>query len=128
VIVVETAPSLGHPPHRSFRLSRSADAPPLTNRALLTAWAAYVLLSAIDCLTTVYGLGHNLHENNPVAAHLYAGGGAAALWAFKFAVLGVMMPLLARLPRRLALMVALVLVAVMYVNDVSNLAWILRTG
>jgi hypothetical protein len=125
---VEVVPQSTGPAHRSFRLAQAPSDPPLTDRAFLAAWVAFVVLSAVDCLTTVYGLSHRLYENNPVAAHLYADGGAAALWAFKFAVLGIMLPLLARLPRRLALTVAAVLVAIMWLNDTSNLAWILSVG
>ncbi|MGA8014747.1 MAG: DUF5658 family protein [Candidatus Dormiibacterota bacterium] len=116
-----------HGAHRTFRLTRPAGAPSLTGRAFLTAWAAYVVLSGVDCLTTAYALAHHLGENNPIAARLYYQWGAGALWAFKFAVLAVMLPLLALLPRRLAVVVAAVLAAIMWLNDASNVAWILHT-
>ncbi|HXZ98970.1 MAG TPA: DUF5658 family protein [Candidatus Binatia bacterium] len=115
-------PSLHHGP----RLTRLGDTASLDRRALPLAWAAFVVLSAVDCLTTVYALRHQLTEVNPIAAAVYAGGGAVALWAFKFGVLALIMPLLMRLPRRIGLLVALLLVAVMWTNDVSNVTWIVR--
>ncbi len=125
---MEIGPQPADPAHQSFRLTRTGGDHPLHDRAFLAAWLAFVLLSAVDCVSTVYGLRHHLREANPLAARVYTGGGVAALWAFKFAVLGIMLPLLARLPRRLALTVAVVLVTIMSLNDTSNLAWILSIG
>ena len=82
-------------------------------------------LSGVDCLTTAWALGDHLTEVNPLAARLYASGGMTALWAFKFAILGVMLPMLTLLPRRVAVGVALILAAVMCLNDISNLTWVL---
>ena len=113
------------------RVSGGPGAPalaPLASRTLLGFWIAYVVLSAVDCVTTVFALEHHLAESNPFAARLYAQWGMPALWGLKFAVLALMLPLLARLPRRVAVGVAGVLVAVMWLNDLSNLSWIIRAG
>lgn len=112
-------------PLRTLAPTRSRQPAPRASQAFLAAWAAYVLLSGVDCLTTAWALGNHLTEINPLAARLYASGGITALWAFKFAVLGMMLPLLTLLPRRIAVAVAVGLAAVMCLNDISNLSWIL---
>jgi hypothetical protein len=112
------------------RLARSGPSRGLASggRAALAVWSAYVLLSAVDCLTTAYALAHHLRETNPIAAAVFRAGGDAGLWAYKFAVLAVMMPLLVRLRRPVAIAVLAGMVALMLLDDLSNITWVLRAG
>ena len=116
------------PVRRALRPTRQAPPSRAENRAFLAAWLLFVVLSAVDCVSTVYALGHHLRETNPLAALLWRDGGAVALWGFKFAVLAVMLPLLVRLPRRIGLAVAILLALALWLNDASNLVWIVRAG
>lgn len=122
------ATEASRPAHRSFRLTQPAWPASLGAPSFLLAWGAYSFLSAVDCLTTIVAMAHHLRESNPLAAGLYALGGGITLCAFKLAVLVVMLPLLARLPRRLAVGVTAALAVVMAVNDASNLAWIMAAA
>jgi Domain of unknown function (DUF5658) len=93
----------------------------LGNPAFALAWWVYVVGSVADCVTTAVALGHGLHERNPVARAIYQSSGMGALWAFKFAVLGVILAGLTWLPRRVGLVFAGVLAVVIGLDVNANL-------
>jgi hypothetical protein len=98
----------------------------LANPAFALAWWVYVLGSVADCVTTSVALANGLHERNPVARVIYRAAGMDALWAFKFAVLAIILYGLTWLPRRVGLVFVGVL-AVTILLDV-NANWVeLRT-
>jgi hypothetical protein len=98
----------------------------LTNPAFALAWWVYVVGSVADCVTTAVALGHGLRERNPVARAIYEGTGMEALWAFKFAVLGIILLGLTWLPRRVGLVFAGVLAVTMCLDVNANLVELRR--
>lgn len=93
----------------------------LGNPAFALAWWVYVLGSVADCVTTGVALAKGLHERNPVARAIYRVAGMDALWAFKLAVLGVILYGLTWLPRRLGLVFVGVLAVTMLLDVNANL-------
>ena len=117
------------PPFPAAGRGRGAvSAQPLRTPAFVIPWVAYLMLSVGDCVTTGYALGHGLAERNPLAAHLYAQAGVGSLWALKAAVLGVMLVLLARLPRQVAIVAAVALALTMAANLGASIGAILAAG
>ena len=93
----------------------------LANPAFALAWWVYVLGSVADCVTTSVALANGLHERNPVARLIYRSAGMDALWAFKFAVLGVILYGLTWLPRRVGLVFCGVLAVTIMLDVNANL-------
>jgi hypothetical protein len=84
-------------------------------------WTLYVAGSVADCITTQIALRGGLHERNPLAAGLYTHAGMGALWALKAAVVSVILILLTRIPRQVALVVAGVFAITMGANVSANI-------
>lgn len=93
----------------------------LGNPAFALAWWVYVLGSVADCVTTSIALGSGLHERNPVARVIYRAAGMDALWAFKFAVLAVILYGITWLPRRVGLVFVGVLAVTILLDVNANL-------
>ncbi|HZS13675.1 MAG TPA: DUF5658 family protein [Candidatus Dormibacteraeota bacterium] len=93
----------------------------LANPAFALAWWVYVLGSVADCVTTSIALANGLHERNPVARTIYRAAGMDALWAFKLAVLGVILYGLTWLPRRVGLVFAGALAVTILLDVNANL-------
>ena len=98
----------------------------LGNPAFALAWWVYVLGSVADCVTTSVALANGLHERNPVARAIYGAAGMDALWAFKFAVLGVILYGLTWLPRRVGLVFVGVLAVTIMLDVNANLVELRR--
>ncbi len=98
----------------------------LANPAFALAWWVYVLGSVADCVTTSLALGSGLHERNPLARAIYRAAGMDALWAFKFAVLGVILYGLTWLPRRVGLVFVGVLAVTILLDVNANLVELRR--
>lgn len=62
---------------------------------------AYALFSLLDWMTTSTALEVGGRERNPIAASLYAQYGSAGLLLFKVLVVGVIVAVLVRIPRRI---------------------------
>src|SRR5438552_2375249 len=88
-------------------LSRDRGTAGIQDRAFLFAAVGYAAFSVLDCVTTVVALGHGAHERNPIAAALVARYGAGSLFAFKAAVVALILTVLAWMPRRVAVWVTL---------------------
>ena len=67
---------------------------------LITVLIAYVVFSLLDWLTTATALASGGREGNPIASSIYVQYGAAGLLAFKAIVVGVIIAILVRMPRR----------------------------
>ena len=76
------------------------------DRAFLLAAGMYVFFGALDCLTTASALSRGARERNPLAAYLYRHYGMVSLYAFKAAVVTLILLGLATLPRRIGVWVA----------------------
>jgi hypothetical protein len=111
---------------RSRHLRRAPLRELLGNPAFALAWWVYVVGSVGDCVTTALALGHGLRERNPVARAIYEGSGMGALWAFKFAVLGVILYGLTLLPRRVGLVFVAVLAVTIMLDVNANLVELRR--
>jgi hypothetical protein len=70
--------------------------------AFVFAILSYALFSVLDVMTTIAALGHGLHERNALGASLYIQYGAAGLWVAKLVVVGLIVAVLALMPRRIA--------------------------
>ncbi len=92
-----------------------------------TDWAfwlvavGYIAFSLADCLTTSYVLAHGGHERNRVAASLYELYGIGALYAFKAAIVAIIVLTLRYLPRRPGVWVGTVFAAGMALVVSANL-------
>ena len=75
------------------------------NAAFCFAILAYVEFSVLDVMTTIDALGQGAREHNPLGAALYMEFGAAGLWAVKSFVVGLIVAVLALMPRRVAVWV-----------------------
>lgn len=89
--------------------------------AFWLAAAGYIVFSLADCLTTAYVLARGGHERNPIASSLYASYGIGALFAFKAAVVAVILLTLRYLPRRPAVWVATAFTVTVALTVVANL-------
>jgi hypothetical protein len=87
-------------------LSRDRAADPRANLAFRLTAYAYAGFSFLDCVTTAEALARGLHERNPLAATLYAHYGVVSLFLLKAAVVAAIVGVLALLPRRVAVWVA----------------------
>ena len=93
----------------------------LATPAFAIVWAVYVAASVADCVTTQVALQSGLRERNPLAAGLYAHGGIGGLWAFKAAVVGLILIGLTLVPRRVAVVFGGFLAVTMALNVSDNL-------
>jgi hypothetical protein len=73
--------------------------------AFALAIIGYVVFSALDIMTTIVALGQGLREHNSLGASLYIQYGSAGLWVAKGAVVGLIVAVLAVMPRRVAVWV-----------------------
>jgi hypothetical protein len=89
--------------------------------AFLFAILSYVLFSALDVMTTVVALGQGLRERSSLGASLYVQYGSAGLWAGKAAVVGLIVAVLAVMPRRVAVWVGTAFAAWTALAVIGNL-------
>jgi hypothetical protein len=73
--------------------------------AFLFVIVSYVLFSALDVMTTIVALGQGLRERSSLGASVYMQYGSAGLWVAKAAVVGLIVAVLAVMPRRVAVWV-----------------------
>jgi hypothetical protein len=73
--------------------------------AFVLAILSYSLFSVLDVMTTVVALGRGLHERSALGASLYLEYGSAGLWVAKAAVVGLIVGVLAVMPRRIGVWV-----------------------
>ena|SRR5579862_6221882 len=73
--------------------------------AFLLAVLMYVLFSALDVMTTIAGLARGLREHSALGASVYTQFGTPGLWVAKGAVVGLIVAVLAVMPRRAAVWV-----------------------
>jgi Mg2+/Co2+ transporter CorB len=89
--------------------------------AFVFAILSYALFSVLDVMTTLVALGRGLHERNGLGASLYMQYGAAGLWVAKAAVVGLIVAVLALMPRRIAVWVGTAFALVTAVAVIGNL-------
>jgi Mg2+/Co2+ transporter CorB len=82
---------------------------------------SYGLFSALDVMTTIVALGQGLRERSAFGASLWMQYGAAGLWVAKAAVVGLIVVVLAVMPRRIAVWVATAFALVTAVAVIGNL-------
>jgi hypothetical protein len=82
---------------------------------------SYVLFSALDVMTTVVALGRGLRERSSLGASIYVQYGAAGLWVAKVVVVGLIVAVLALMPRRVAVWVGTVFAVWTAVAVIGNL-------
>jgi Domain of unknown function (DUF5658) len=102
-------------------LVRDRVSDPRSNLAFRLTAAAYIAFSLLDCVTTAEALARGGHERNPLAASLYAHYGVASLFALKAVIVAAIIAVLALLPRRVAVWVAIAFSAVVVSAVVGNL-------
>jgi len=89
--------------------------------AFAFAILSYVLFSVLDVMTTVVALDQGLRERSALGASLYMQYGAAGLWAAKAAVVGLIVAVLAVMPRRVAVWVGTAFAVVTAMAVIGNL-------
>lgn len=89
--------------------------------AFVFAIISYALFSVLDVMTTIAALGRGLHERNALGASLYLQYGAAGLWVAKMTVVGLIVTVLALMPRRIAVWVGTAFAAWTALAVVGNL-------
>jgi Mg2+/Co2+ transporter CorB len=89
--------------------------------AFALAILSYALFSVLDVMTTIVALGRGLHERSALGASLYMQYGAAGLWVAKAALVGVIVAVLAVMPRRVAVWVGTVFAVWTALAVVGNL-------
>src|SRR5579864_7522935 len=73
--------------------------------AFILAVVSYVSFSILDVMTTVVALSRGLREHSALGASIYTQFGAAGLWVAKTFVVGLIVTVLAVMPRRVAVWV-----------------------
>lgn len=92
------------------------------------AWIVYLVGNIADAVTTNQALSHGMRERNPLAATLYAHAGIEGLWLMKTAVLALMLVALVAVPRRVAVLLAVIFAATMAFDVAANLDALAASG
>ncbi|HET9051835.1 MAG TPA: DUF5658 family protein [Candidatus Dormibacteraeota bacterium] len=100
----------------------------LRSPGFAVAWVVYLAGNVADAMTTGQALAHGLRERNPLAAAVYDHAGIGGLWALKSAVLALMLVALVAVPRRIAVVLAVIFAATMAVDVAANLDALAASG